>query len=220
MYKLIRKDILIQINFILLAIPFSIFFVFIFPMAFPDFGYVMGASAIVYMLAISASSIESRNHTDIILNSLPLLRSEIILSKYLGVFVFTVIGLVIMISAGLAVNISPLPFNIRFITWQEIVITFIMAPVLAAIYFPIFYKLSYGAASSLIYILLFQFALFGPNFIYEYINKHLNEPWIQQFLYINTNTPWLFPLIGAVVAILLIIISYLLTVKIYTAKDL
>ncbi|MEN6349367.1 MAG: ABC-2 transporter permease [Syntrophomonas sp.] len=220
MYNLVRKDFLIQINYILTTIPFSIFFVLIFPKAFPGLGYAMGASAIVYMLAISTSFIDARNHTDIILNSLPVLRSQIILSKYLATFLFTLIGLLIMVLAGLAVNISPLPFNIPFITWQEITITFIMCTVLAAIYFPICYKLSHGKALTFVYVILFQVAIFSPGGISDYVARHINEPWIQQLLSFNLNTPWGLPLIGASAAILLVILSYLLTVKIYMVKDL
>ena len=218
MYQLIYKDIKLLINYFVIAIPVSILFVITFTQVFP-FGYAMGALGIAGMLALTAPSMEVKNHTEIVLNSLPILRSEIIIAKYLSAFTYTVIGLSLMTLAGLLVKVSPLPFHIPYMNWQNVVITFINISLLISIYYPLFYRFYNGFVITIVNMVLFYLILFMPSFITTYIKEHINETLVQQLLQLNLYTPWALPLLGIIITLMLLILSYLLTVKIYTAKD-
>ncbi len=218
MYKLIYMDIKLLINYFVIAMPVSIFFV-AFTYVYPAFGYAMGAFGIAGMFAISAPSMGVKNHTDIVLNSLPVLRSEIILSKYLSAFVYTIIGILMMTLAGLLVKASPLPFHIPYMNWQSIVIAFISMSFLISIYYPLFYWLYNNLAIVFVNMVFFYLIFFMPSFISTYIKEHMNETLVQHLLQLNLHTPWALPLLGITIALMLLIISYLFTVKIYSAKD-
>ncbi|MCG9969458.1 ABC-2 transporter permease [Pelotomaculum terephthalicicum JT] len=87
MLNLILKDILIQKRTIIFALLYGVFIFFAFSK--PPFSqciYSMGAMGISYILILTALQADFKNNTMVILNSLPVRRSEIVASKYLSMF--------------------------------------------------------------------------------------------------------------------------------------
>ena len=219
MYKLIHKDIKLLVNYFVIAVPVSIFFVITFTLVYPGFGYAMGAFGIAAMLVLIIPSIEAKNHTEIIINSLPVLRSEIILTKYLATFVYTAIGLLLVALTGILINFGIPSYHLPYLNWQNVVITLISVSLLVSIYYPLFYRFNNQVVILFLNVIVFQLIFFMPSFVNDYINEHINETLVQQLLQLNMHTPWALPLLGTTIALMLLIISYLFTVKIYTAKD-
>ncbi|MDD3365553.1 MAG: hypothetical protein PHZ03_11275, partial [Syntrophomonas sp.] len=120
--------------------------------------------------------------------------------------------------AGILINAVPLPFHLPYFKCQNVVITLISVSALVSIYYPLFYRF-HNYVVIFVNVALFQLLLFMPSSIDNYINGHTNVIWVQQLLQLNLHTPWALPLVGTTIALMLLIISYLLTVKIYTAKD-
>ena len=219
MYRLIYKDIRLLINYFIVAMPISIFFVIVFTRVYPGFGYAMGAFGIAAMFVIAIPSMEARNHSETIINSLPVLRTEIVRAKYLVAFLYAASGLLMMASAGWLVNISPLPFNLPYMNWKSVIITLILVSILISIYYPLFYRFYNQVVIFLINIVLFQLLFFFPSFISDYMNGHIDNSLVQQLLQLYLYTPWSLPLLGITSACLFLVVSYLFTIKIYTAKD-
>ncbi|PKM78185.1 MAG: hypothetical protein CVU90_03960 [Firmicutes bacterium HGW-Firmicutes-15] len=217
MYKLIHKEFMLLINQFVIAVPIGIISSIMFTQAYPDYGYAMGAFAFAWVSSI-APSMEAKNHTEIIINSLPVLRSEIILAKYLSPFLYAAFGLLLVALAGILVNISPLSFHLPYFKCQNVVITLISVSALVSIYYPLLYRF-HNNVVIFVNVALSQLFLFMPSSIDNYINGHTNVSWVQQMLQYNLYTPWALSLLGITIALMLLIISYLLTVKIYTAKD-
>jgi len=219
MYKLIFKDIKLLINQFVISIPIGIIMVILFTPRYPSFGYAMGAFAIAWMSTLIASSFEAKNHSEIIINSLPVLRSEIILAKYISAYVYAIFGLLLVAFAGLLINISPLPYHLPCLNWQNIAIALISISVLVSIYYPFFYRFYNQIVIILVNVVLFQVLFFMPSYISDYMQGHMSEAWVQQLLQINMHTPWILPLIGITLASLPVVFSYWLTTRVYTARD-
>ena len=87
---------------------FSIFLFIVFSSNdFRDFAYSMAAIGIAYITIIGIAQSEYKNNSDIIINSLPTTRREIVAAKYLSVVTCTVIALLIVGAVGI-------PFSLIF----------------------------------------------------------------------------------------------------------
>ncbi len=219
MYKLIHKDVKLLINYFVTAVPVSIFLVITFTKVYPGLGYAMGAYGIAAILVLIVPSLESKNHTEIVINSLPVLRSEIILTKYLSTFVYAAISLLLVALTGILVNLGIPSYNLPYLNWESAVITLICLSFLVSIYYPLFYRFQNQVVILFANVILFQFIWFMPGFINDYIRDHINETLVQHVLQFNLHTPWAIPLLGIAIALILLSISYLFTVKVYAAKD-
>lgn len=114
MYNLILKDILIQKKIILLSFAYIVFFA----IAMQGAGMVMyptALTAITYMLVLTSCAYDEKNKADVMLNSLPLKRANIVLAKYLSIIVYIVIGTVaywlittLIALIGLPVKVHPI----------------------------------------------------------------------------------------------------------------
>ncbi|MEN6328236.1 MAG: ABC-2 transporter permease [Syntrophomonas sp.] len=219
MNNLIRKDFLLLINYIITCIPISAFLVIIFTPHYPYYGYGMAAVAVAFTLTLSVPSLEARNHTDVIVNSLPVLRTEVIQAKYLSAFVFVILAVLIVALVGLLAHLLPLPWVVPFITWPNIFIAFISMALIISFYYPIFYKFYNNTIVLFTNIILFQFFFFMPSYIESFFNNHHDDLRVRQLLLLMVQSPWVLPVLGVGFAALLLLVSYHLTLKIYSHRD-
>ena len=122
MLNLILKDLLIQKK----TLGFLGLYIIIFSIAFQSVGsgaFTGIVIAVTYQLVVTASSLEEKAGSDIILNSLPISRRKIVAAKYLSVILYglmAVLGYVIYSSILSLVPISvvfrPLPRK----AWQRL----------------------------------------------------------------------------------------------------
>lgn len=114
MINLIKKDLLIQKKSFIFVFFYSLFMFVIFNNpAFVNMIYVMGMIISVYFFLITGNMEDEKNKSDILLNSLPVLRSRIVLAKYVSVFVYMFIGAFFLGIAGLVFHLPLFPFTTR-----------------------------------------------------------------------------------------------------------
>jgi ABC-2 type transport system permease protein len=171
MLNLILKDILIQKKSVLFAFGYCFFLIFAFQ-SLEDMGFVSATIVVVYILILSAFAYEDKNKTEVMLNSLPISRRDIILSKYLSVFVFTGLGLIAYMAAATVVKLINLPLYVSSISLPGIIGLLIAVTFMASIYFPVIFKFGY-IKSKLFNVVIFLFFFFVPNLIMEFC---LNNP--------------------------------------------
>src|SRR5665647_5605 len=92
MVNLVWKDLLILKRSLWLAPLYAFFAVFAFK-AMPDGGLSAATVAVTYMLMFQAFTLDNKNNSEIMLNSLPLIRKDIVLAKYLSVFLYAAFGI-------------------------------------------------------------------------------------------------------------------------------
>jgi ABC-type transport system involved in multi-copper enzyme maturation permease subunit len=219
MINLVRKDILAQKHYLWFALAYSIFIFMAFSKSeFSPFIYIMGAVAIAYVMILGAIQTEFKNNSDIVLLSLPLKREEVVVSKYLAIFIFSFIALVFMAAVGFVMNLTPLPWEVRLIRWQDVVITLISVMLMSAVYFPVYYKIE-GKWVQVINIVVFMVLFFAPANIFSLLSDNQHSNWVNGLFQIAGQNPLVLPSIGIVAALLLLVVSLLISLRIYQRKD-
>ncbi len=219
MTHLIRKEIMLQKKILWFGFAYSIFLFMVFSNPiFRDFVYIMTAFGISYIAIIGAIQTEYKNNSDIVLNSLPISRREIVLSKYLTIFVFAGIALLIVAIIGLFFHLAPLPFEHRLININDILITLISVLLLSAVSLPAYFKT--GAQwLRVINIIVFMLIFFAPAQIARYVLENQHQPGLQKLIDLAQQNPWLLAVSSLVTLLVLLLLSYLLAVRIYSRRD-
>lgn len=142
--SLCLKDLLLQkqvLKFILFY-PLFIFAVFM----KNEFVYVMGAMAMAYMMIMYGIYYDDKNKSDMVLNSFPIAKKNIVLSKYLSSFLFGCMGIVGVGIAGGILKMMGMSFPMRWMNIEDIIATFVGVGILSMIYFPIYFRFGYAKA--------------------------------------------------------------------------
>ncbi|AUD15069.1 MULTISPECIES: ABC-2 transporter permease [unclassified Planococcus (in: firmicutes)] len=158
MFNLIRRDVILQKRQLLLFIPAILFFI------------IMGAPPILTILVASifipfnTYAYDEKVETNILLNSLPYTRREIIASRYLGAIVYMVLAIGI---TSLALFVFNTPF-----TLTDISIGSGLFLLFAALTFPLFQILKPGYITTVI-LATFILLTFLARPIGLFIAEHL-----------------------------------------------
>lgn len=220
MFYLIMKDLRIQKRSFLFAFLYTFFIIFVFRK--PDFSeslYIMMSIIIGYIFAFSAIGYDEKNNSDIFLLSLPIKKHSIVIAKYLSVFVFSIIGITISGSIGVIINISGFLPEFRFINFIDIITSFITMGFLMSLYYPFYFK--FGSINiKLLNICFFMIFFFAPSSIVKFLVSNKDNPLLQDMVQIITNiSPSIFGLLMMCIVIIIMIISSLISVRIYQNKD-
>lgn len=199
MLNLIRRDAIIQKNQLLVFIPFILFFI-----------YMDSHPVLIYLVAsiyipFNAYAYDEKAETNILLNSLPYTRIEIIASRYIGAIVYM----------GLSVGLTSLAlfiFNKPFTT-TDIGIGSSLFLLFSALTFPLFYLFKPGYITPVVLISFLVLAGVGPRIV-MYLGEHLTA--ISNFIS-NLSISTLYTA-SAITIMALYIISWGFTTFIYQRK--
>jgi ABC-2 type transport system permease protein len=198
MFNLIRRDVILQKRQLLIFIPFIT--VFIISDSHPALIFLVASIIIPY----NTFTHDEKAETNILLNSLPYTRKEIIASRYIGAIVY--MGLSIGITS-IALFVFDKPFTITDIAiGSGLFLSFV------AFTFPLFYIFR-GKISMVILISFLLLAAVGPP-IMLYLAEHLTT--ITDFI-VSLSIPALYTGVGAVIVVLYTI-SWSVTTIIYQRK--
>ncbi|WP_418790781.1 ABC-2 transporter permease [Phosphitispora sp. TUW77] len=220
MLNLVLKDILIQKKSFLVAVVYSGFLFIIFSNeVFKDAIYVMGTGAIAYIMIVTSSAYDDKYKSEIIINSLPVHRKSVVLAKYLAAVAFSAVGLIIVGALGLVIIIAGIPLPVRHINLYDIVFAFFSVALLAALYYPVYFKFGYNI-SRMLNLVLFMVLFFGPGALLDYIRQKMDYTSAQQLASRLQDIPaWAPGTLALAVAVLLTVVSLIISLKIYETKD-
>ncbi|KWU65769.1 ABC transporter permease [Bacillus mycoides] len=167
---------------------------------------------------------DERNKSDIIINSLPLSRKDIIIARYISCAIFIVGGmvstmLVVFLIRGIAVigDIGAhYPKLYIEISWYEVINGIVYAVFWMVTFFPIYYVTKSKAVISIIAAA----SIIVGGILWIFISDGLNETtpsfieWIMNPIHIGVF------IIGFITLVSIYIASMFLTIKIYKARDL
>ncbi|WP_017185914.1 ABC-2 transporter permease [Alkalibacillus haloalkaliphilus] len=202
MFNLIRRDAILQKKFLLtLIIPFALFFII------TDSHPALIVLVISIFIPFNAFYYDEKAETNILLNSLPYTRKEIIASRYLGtvVYMLLVVGLTCLLLVA---------FNKPF-TLADIAFGSGLFLIYAALTFPIFYIFKPGNLTIVVIVIFLVFAVSG-QIIIQNIDRLL--PTVSDFI-INTSNTVLY-MGGAAIVITTYILSWIASTIIYQRKSL
>lgn len=181
MYRLIWKDFMI-IRRTLWFIP-----LYAFGMAIAFSNSSAGALSastigIAYMLLIQANARDEKNKSEIMLNSLPLSRQDVVLAKYLSVFPYVIMGIIFYLLTQGVVSITGIPIPLGTISLEEVIGVLVGVMGMISIYFPIYFKLGYLRSNMIATLLFLGFIFFsmalinyGLNGDYNILNELMNQ---------------------------------------------
>ena len=220
MFNLVKKDFLLQKKSIYFVIGYGIFIFFAFQdAAFAGFKYIMGGSAISYILIMTAIAHEEKNNSDVILNSLPICRKTIVQARYLMILVSIIFTMVMMGLIGFVIYNAGFPPLDRLISVSDFLGVLLGVSFLSSVYYPLFIKFG-GKYMRIFNIILFMIIFFLPSFLGGIIAENPENQVLQNLGdKINSITVPEFYCISLLISISMLLISYLISLKIYENKE-
>lgn len=220
MMNLIRKEFIILKKYFSYLILYTIFAVIAFSTSaeMAKSSYIISAVGIIYTLIQYGCAIEEKNKSERILNSLPIHRKDIVLSKYVSSILLSVITVIAVGITGMLA--SNLPFvYIHKIGLEDIIGIFTSTWLLISIYLPIYFKFGY-IKGKLFNMGIFFIFFFGSMYVNEYLSKYVGHSFIRSVVSFLNNRGIL--AIGGIIILInisLLIISAFISTKIYCRRE-
>ncbi|WP_125153065.1 ABC-2 transporter permease [Clostridium rectalis] len=220
MYNLLIKDYLLQKKVPIITISLSIFMCIIYLLSggktiILTLMSMFGIFCCTFISVSYSNGYEEKNNSLIILNSLPLKRIVIVLSKYISLIMFCIINTSVFIFFScLAYFIKN--SNIYVIPYELILLTFMILIIMFSIYYPLYFK--FGYTYSRIFLALFYAIILSLPKILEKLNL-INKDSIKAFFHcipINQNR-WI--TLSFFISIIVLLISLFLSILFYKNKD-
>ncbi|WP_377890728.1 ABC-2 transporter permease [Alkalihalobacillus sp. R86527] len=199
MFNLIRRDVILQKRQLLFFIPFILFFI------------VMNSHPVLTFLVASifipfnAYAYDEKAEANVLLNSLPYTRKEIIASRYLGAIVYMILAIAL---SSLALWLLDKPFTIKDIAFGiGLFLSF------SALTFPMFYIFKQGYIFTIVLISFLVLAGIGPSIVL-YLKDNLTP-----LIDFSLNLPLQALYTGAALSVLTgYVISWIVSQVIYQKK--
>lgn len=218
MINLILKDIIIQKKTVLLSLVYMIAAIII-SSGPVDLGFVTGLIGVTFILITTSSATEDKNNVYILLNSLPIKRSHIVLSKYLSIFVYIIIGTVYYYLAITIINVIGMSPEVSYISFQGIVIAILVVSLLNGIYLPMLFKVGYTKTRTISSILFLSF-FFGVSYIIDFFRESENIKIIGSIVnFLSNLSSTQLNMITIGLTIIVLLISYALSLRFYNNRE-
>lgn len=218
MFNLILKDILIQKRTFFLGIVYIMIMI----LSFQQVGSPMFSASVIafsYIMVQSACAYDDKNKSDILLNSLPLNRNTIVIARYLSTFIFAAITVVYYILLTGIIKILELPFKVYPVSLEGTIGTLFALILVSGIYFPIFFKVGY-IKSKIVNFVLFFGVFIGSGILVPELIKNKNKAFFQGILqFLSNQSDMQIAIEIFAIMILLLIISYMFSLKFYRKRE-
>lgn len=202
MLNLILKDILIQKNTLIIYIATILLYLLV--NVSPVF--IVFVYSVVFIL--NAFSSDEKDNANILLNSLPYTRKEIVSSKYIGALIFTGLFICYTYLANYLLN-----GTVVLILWKEILLNIGLVMIAISFILPISYKFK-TKYLTVICIALVGMYLVVINYFVPNFNDRLRTL-VQNFMTVQELQLYL---IATIITVFLFISSWLLSIRIYERK--
>ncbi|HOV80278.1 MAG TPA: ABC-2 transporter permease [Bacillota bacterium] len=156
MHNLILKDFMLQKKLMLFGFVYILFMVFALQ-KIGDSMFAMCVFALSYMMILTSCAYDDKNKTDVMLNSLPLSRTEIVLARYLSAAVFFAVTVVVYMAVVFLLNVAGTPFKDFSPTAESFTGAVLTVSLLTGIYFPLYFKMGYIKSRYVNFVLFFGF---------------------------------------------------------------
>ncbi|WP_155593882.1 ABC-2 transporter permease [Lysinibacillus cavernae] len=202
MLNLILKDVLIQKNILIIYIATIILYLLV--NVSPVF--IVFVYSVVFIL--NAFSNDEKDNANILLNSLPYTRREIVSSKYIGALIFTGLFMLYTYVVNFFLNEQEV-----VVLWKEILLTMGLVMIAITFILPISYKFKTK------YLTIVAVALFGVYMVMvNYFVPNFDgkvRALVQKFMTLQDLQLYLF---ATVIIVFLYVGSWLLSIRIYERK--
>jgi len=221
MFTLIYKELLIQKRSLRFNLGYAVFLFIIFGLTggpFADMAYIMGSVAVAFMFIQTGCAYDDKNKSEVIINSLPLARRDVVRAKYWGTLLYSAGMLAGMAILGYVLLHFPV-FKLHAIQVRDVIVALSVISLLAALYYPFFFKLGYIRSKALTMAVFYLF-FFGPSFGLSYAATHPDHPIVSSIFTHLARTPqWLVSLAAVAAALAVMLISQAISERIYRQRE-
>lgn len=216
MFNLLMKDILIQKrSAIFTFMVYPLIAILAFESFSPEAMLIMGSTSIAYLLIANSFVYDERYRCDVLIKSLPINKNDVVYSKYVLLFVSSLIGIVIMyiyIFAASILKINIRPGNVSIV---KLAFIFLLNTLIYGFQMPFLFKYGYTKmkiASTVFYV----FIIIGISAAAGI----LTDGGAKDLMYFISNTPsWILVVLFILIMALVVYISSHISVKIYKNKE-
>ena len=187
-----------------------------------------------YMLMERACDLDARNNSEIIMNSLPIRRRDIVLAKYLSIFPYAALAILSFVFAQVVVSVTGIsvlgvPSTLSNISLEKFMGAVVAVIVLVSFYYPIYFRLGHKrskwAGMTLFFILVFFIPLSGYLLAGDY--GALHNPILLNIIdlmgrlsnWLQTQADWQIASYMLVLALILISASVRLSMRFYSKRE-
>lgn len=197
-----------NVIFLLLS---SFFMLFISNTAISEGQYLFIASTIAFFISISSFAYDEISQSDFIIQSLPVTRKEIVFAKYIGVIISSFIGIFYATLVFLFLSLFGL-IEKDFLQMDIVVLVPFIVLFMTSVCFPLYFKIGYRK-TKIVNVLIFMSFFFLMNALIGDLDK------AKSILLSFTEVSNL-EIITPLVIVSLSFLSMILSLKLYTKKDL
>jgi ABC-type transport system involved in multi-copper enzyme maturation permease subunit len=181
--------------------------------------YTIAPYSTVYLFVLGSCQIDDKSNSDMIFNSLPLKREDIVFSKYISVFFFAAFGILSSILVGTIGHFIDFANINRFITLNDIIIVLSVGMIFSSIFYPMYFKLGINKMK-FVTMFLFLLIMFVPSFISAYVQNHQEDSLVTNLISFFTNTsPSILQALYFIISCIIFLVSILISMGIYKNKD-
>lgn len=215
MWNLVLKDILIQKKTFIITILICLPLVFAFKGNSSNTSVVYSFVAAFTAYAFLTNSFYRDEGAEVMLNSLPINRTTIIISKYLSLLVFVLISMVILFLFLTFAQYTGLIHLSRTINAEGILGGLITALFLSCILFPVYFKFGYSKTRYVTIILFF-----GMFFVFMAFAKIFGRKVQPVIIYLSSIPEITMKFIIMAICFIVFALSFILSYTAYKNKDL
>ncbi|SHK16547.1 ABC-2 family transporter protein [Caminicella sporogenes DSM 14501] len=181
--------------------------------------YSIGTTMIGYTMIMYTTAYDDKNNSEVFLNSLPISRSKIVLSRYISIFMFIIIGVISMMIASFVLK----SFNIlnisRMFKFHDFVNALIGLCCISFLYLPVYFKYGYVKAK-MFNLILFAIGFGGPMLIKNILRFTKKPLWLDKFImYLHLAPKSVINLLFIIAVVILGLISFSISSIIYRKRE-
>ncbi|MBO8170272.1 MAG: ABC-2 transporter permease [Bacillaceae bacterium] len=161
MGSLIAKDFLVQKR----QLWFSLFYYVIFMYLASQLGntaFILMVVMITFIFTATSAAYDDKSKSDILLNSLPVRRNQIVLAKYLSFLIASIFHIIVFALLGWVINQLGL-WQMEPVTWLHILIALLNLSLLNGIYLPVYFRFGYIKSRILQFVVFFTIFSLGTG---------------------------------------------------------
>ncbi|MEA4825041.1 MAG: ABC-2 transporter permease [Clostridium sp.] len=216
MINLIRKDFALTFKMRSLIV-FALYFFLLITLADnlnSDSRYILIITTIAYFLSSETFIYDDKTKSYYVINSLPIKRSDVVISKYLSIIVYIIVAIISVGLAGAFISSTKLISGINLINLKVIKYVILSSFIIMAINFPIYFKYGFRQAKLLNFIIYFTFFT-----LINAAQSILSLEAVESFITFMAKNSTVINSLSLVMVLIFTIISMLISIKIYDKKD-
>ena len=219
MLRLIYKDLRLTCNkkIILYIVWGLIFAIFFNELLNPSVSYTLGASMIAYFLSLYPSGYDVMGG-DILINSFPVKRHNIVIAQYVEMILFIIIGYALVFASSAVLKPISFGFIKEYAGIEVFIYTFLILSILYSINLPINYLFG-RSGSTIVTTTIFLLFSTGPALIMNFIRNNPQNTFTKWLLKMFISASKISDIKWLIISIIVYIISMIISVIIYENKD-